>query len=95
MGIILLDLILFGLLWSSAWGGVQGEHEMAESRGGPGVDMGLGSAGRAGATWRGVAQRVMAAPALGGDGGNERWARWVGCELGHGWQQARAYNDPG
>jgi hypothetical protein len=46
MGIILLDLILFGLLWSSAWGGVQGEHEMAESRGGPGADMGLGSAGR-------------------------------------------------
>jgi hypothetical protein len=44
MVIILLDLILFGLLWSSAWGGVQGEHENADSRGGPGADMGLGSA---------------------------------------------------
>jgi hypothetical protein len=46
MGMILLDLILFGLLWSSARGGIQGEHEMAESRGGLGVDMGSGSAGR-------------------------------------------------
>jgi hypothetical protein len=30
---------------------------------------------------RGVAQRAMAAPALGGDGENGRWADWVGREL--------------
>jgi hypothetical protein len=28
------ELILYGLLWSSARGGIQGEHDMAESRGG-------------------------------------------------------------
>jgi hypothetical protein len=40
MGTILLDMILFCLIWSNVRGGVQGEHEMAESRGGPGADMG-------------------------------------------------------
>jgi hypothetical protein len=54
MGIILPNLVLFGLLWSSAWGEVQGENEMAESRGGPGTDMGSGSAGR---VRHGAAQR--------------------------------------
>jgi hypothetical protein len=41
MGITLLDLFIFCLLWSSAWEGVQGEHEMVGSRGGPGTNMGL------------------------------------------------------
>jgi hypothetical protein len=31
---------------------------------------------------RGAAQRATAAPVLGGDGENGRWADWVGRELG-------------
>jgi hypothetical protein len=81
LGIILLELILFGLLWSSARGGVQGKHEMAESRGGQVRTWSQGKGGQRMVS-RGTTQRVMAGPALGGDGENGRWDDWVGRELG-------------
>jgi hypothetical protein len=37
-----------------------------------------GGVSRAVVAWRGVVQRVTAAPALSGDRENGRWARWVG-----------------
>jgi hypothetical protein len=81
MGIILLDLILFDLLWSSAWGEVQGEHKMVESRGGPGTDMGSGSAGlvRHGvAQRRGQRQRLRSvATGRTGGGPHRSGARWA------------------
>jgi hypothetical protein len=77
MGITLLDLILFCLLWSSAWGGVHGEHEMVKSRGGLGAD--IGSVRRSVAN--GARQAATRRPPGAGDSLlaqlGWRWADWL------------------
>jgi hypothetical protein len=54
---------------------------MAESRGGQVRTWSQGKGGQRMVS-RGTTQRVMAGPALGGDGENGRWDDWVGRELG-------------
>jgi hypothetical protein len=54
---------------------------MVESRGGQARTWSWGKGSRRTVS-RGTAQRAMAAPALGGDGENGRWANWVGRKLG-------------